>query len=135
MCANSARRRAARAFRKWIVKAGGADSRLAKRVPSGKVASNGTGLRAPSVAMVRLRTEVSILSSFHPASAQPSPGEVFLDLVLEECDRRRRGHEAAVHLAGDAFVLHHAAVAELDLEGLGLRVVTDTADLRGTDAL
>src|SRR5258706_134032 len=58
----------------------------------------------------------------------PARRKTLVDLVLEEARRRRRRHELAVHLGGDTAVLDQPAVAELDLQHLRLRIVTDRAD-------
>src|SRR5258708_6111168 len=61
--------------------------------------------------------------------------KTFVDLVLEETRRRGRRHELAMDLRRNSTVLDQLAVAELDLQHLRLRVVTDRADLARVDAL
>src|SRR5216684_5812141 len=61
--------------------------------------------------------------------------KTFVDLVLEETRRRGRRHELAMDLRRNSTVLDQLAVAELDLQHLRLRVVTDRADLARIDAL
>src|SRR6266853_5481408 len=60
--------------------------------------------------------------------------KTFVDLVLEETRRRGRRHELAMDLWRNSTVLDQLAVAELDLQHLRLRVVTDCADLARVDA-
>jgi len=68
-------------------------------------------------------------------SAHPLRGESFLDIVLEETVRRRRGHEAAVQFSGDAAVLHDVAAGKLHLQRLTRWFVAHRTDLRGIHSL
>src|SRR6266571_2468275 len=87
---------------------------------------------------MRSASIVSRLQSAHyKAGALPYAArrKTFVDLVLEEARRRGCRHELPVHFGRDAAVLIDPAVAELDLEDLGLGVVADRADLARVDAL
>jgi len=111
------------------------DVAVAEQVGSALVEPQRTAVPRPAQAAREVVATLGVAGHRALTHSRPGGRGNHRDLVLKEADRRRRRHEAAMHLRGHAAVGHHPAVVELDLEHLRAQVVADAPDLRRADAL